>query len=168
MIPRNKLSHLTKRTSFDGFFPLGIISKNELLNKTKQSNTPGISNIWLIRHFDYYIVEFAEEHWHDSDVWLNCITITAYDMIVPNTWNRDILVYVYYLVVYVSFFFMETSPISICYMYKLRLNLNLMRGGARVAQWVRTLDLTTHTSLSPIRREFVLGFVNYSTRSRKW
>ena len=83
-------------------------------------------------------------------------------MIVPNTWNRDILVYVYYLVVYVSFFsFMETSPISICYMYKLRLNLNLMRGGARVAQWVRTLDLTTHTSLSPIRRGFAPGFVNY-------
>ena len=26
--------------------------------------------------------------------------------------------------------------------------------GARVAQWVRSLDLTTHTSLSPIRRGF--------------
>jgi hypothetical protein len=25
--------------------------------------------------------------------------------------------------------------------------------GARVAQWIRSLDLTTHTSLSPIRRE---------------
>ena len=34
-------------------------------------------------------------------------------------------------------------------------------GGARVAQWVRSLDLTTHTSLSPIRRGFVPGFVNY-------
>jgi len=33
--------------------------------------------------------------------------------------------------------------------------------GARVAQWVRSLDLTTHTSLSPIRRGFVPGFVNY-------
>ena len=31
----------------------------------------------------------------------------------------------------------------------------------RVAQWVRSLDLTTHTSLSPIRRGFALGFVNY-------
>jgi len=29
------------------------------------------------------------------------------------------------------------------------------------AQWVRSLDLTTHTSLSPIRRGFVPGFVNY-------
>jgi len=44
--------------------------------------------------------------------------------------------------------------------------------GARVAQWVRSLDLTTHTSLSPIRRGFAPSFVNYkkvhSTRSRKW
>jgi len=30
-----------------------------------------------------------------------------------------------------------------------------------VAQWVRSLDLTTHTSLSPIQRGFKLGFVNY-------
>jgi len=33
--------------------------------------------------------------------------------------------------------------------------------GARVTQWVRSLDLTTHTSLSPIRRGFAPGFVNY-------
>ena len=33
--------------------------------------------------------------------------------------------------------------------------------GARVAQWVRSLDLTTHTSLSPIRRGFAPSFVNY-------
>jgi len=33
--------------------------------------------------------------------------------------------------------------------------------GARVAQWVRSLDLTTHTSLSPIRRGFAPAFVNY-------
>ena len=34
--------------------------------------------------------------------------------------------------------------------------------GARVAQWVRSLDyLTTRTSLSPIRRGFAPGFVNY-------
>ena len=31
-----------------------------------------------------------------------------------------------------------------------------------MAQWVRQLDyLTTHTNLSPIRRGFALGFVNY-------
>ncbi len=30
-----------------------------------------------------------------------------------------------------------------------------------VAQWVRSLDLTTHTSLSPIRRGFAPSFVNY-------
>ena len=33
--------------------------------------------------------------------------------------------------------------------------------GARVAQWIRSLDLTTHTSLSPMRRGFVPGFVIY-------
>ena len=33
--------------------------------------------------------------------------------------------------------------------------------GARVVQWVRSLDLTAHTSLSPIRRGFAPGFVNY-------
>jgi len=33
---------------------------------------------------------------------------------------------------------------------------------ARVAQWVRQLDyLTTHTSISPIRRGFSPGFANY-------
>jgi hypothetical protein len=33
---------------------------------------------------------------------------------------------------------------------------------ARVAQWVRSLDsIATHTSLSPIRRGFAPGFVNY-------
>jgi hypothetical protein len=35
------------------------------------------------------------------------------------------------------------------------------RWGARMAQWVRSLDLTTHTSLSPIRHGFAPGFVNY-------
>jgi hypothetical protein len=33
--------------------------------------------------------------------------------------------------------------------------------GSRVAQWVRSLDLTTHTSISPIRRGFAPSFVNY-------
>jgi hypothetical protein len=33
--------------------------------------------------------------------------------------------------------------------------------GARLAQWVRSLDLTAHTSLSPIRRGFAPSFVNY-------
>jgi hypothetical protein len=32
-----------------------------------------------------------------------------------------------------------------------------------VAQLVRSLDLTTHTSLSPIRRGFAPDFVNYKT-----
>ena len=35
------------------------------------------------------------------------------------------------------------------------------RWGARMAQWVRSLDLTTHTSLSPIQHGFAPGFVNY-------
>jgi len=33
--------------------------------------------------------------------------------------------------------------------------------GARLAQWVRSLDLTAHTSISPIRRGFAPSFVNY-------
>jgi hypothetical protein len=33
--------------------------------------------------------------------------------------------------------------------------------GVRVAQWVRSLDLTTHTSLSPIWCGLASGFVNY-------
>jgi len=37
----------------------------------------------------------------------------------------------------------------------------LLLKGAQMAQWVRSLDLTTHTSLSPIRRGFAPGFVNY-------
>ena len=32
---------------------------------------------------------------------------------------------------------------------------------ARVVQWVRSLDLTAYTSLSPIRRGFAPSFVNY-------
>jgi hypothetical protein len=36
-----------------------------------------------------------------------------------------------------------------------------LKFGARVAQWVRSLDLTTRTSLSPIRRGFAPSFVNY-------
>jgi hypothetical protein len=37
----------------------------------------------------------------------------------------------------------------------------LGRCRVRVAQWVRSLDLTVHTSLSPIRRGFAPSFVNY-------
>ena len=40
-------------------------------------------------------------------------------------------------------------------------HLFIRMSGARVAQWVRSLDLTTHTRLSPIRRWFAPGFVNY-------
>ena len=39
-----------------------------------------------------------------------------------------------------------------------------MEERARVTQWVRSLDLTTHTSLSPIRRGFVPGSVNNKKR----
>jgi hypothetical protein len=47
---------------------------------------------------------------------------------------------------------------SICFNLGLTDFQNL---GARVAQWVRSLDLTTHTSLSPIQHGFAPGFVNY-------
>jgi hypothetical protein len=38
-------------------------------------------------------------------------------------------------------------------------NLNIV--GSRLAQWVRALNLTTNTSLSPIRRGFAPSFVHY-------
>jgi len=41
------------------------------------------------------------------------------------------------------------------------MSLNQYILGARMAQWVRSLDLTAHTSLSPIRRGFAPSFVNY-------
>ena len=37
----------------------------------------------------------------------------------------------------------------------------MTNSGARGAQWIRSLDLTTHTNLSPIWRGFAPGFVNY-------
>ena len=40
-------------------------------------------------------------------------------------------------------------------------NQSAPKTGAWVAQWDRSLDLTTHKSLSPIQRGFALGFVNY-------
>jgi hypothetical protein len=39
--------------------------------------------------------------------------------------------------------------------------------GARVAQWVRSLDLATHTSLSPIWHGFAPSFVNLQSE-RHW
>jgi hypothetical protein len=35
---------------------------------------------------------------------------------------------------------------------------------AWVAKWIRSLDLTAHTNLSPIRRGFAPSFVNYKKR----
>jgi len=49
--------------------------------------------------------------------------------------------------------------ISMC-CFHLFLLFNISKG-ARVTQLLRSLDLTTHTSLSPIRRGFAPGFVNY-------
>ena len=55
--------------------------------------------------------------------------------------------------------------ITWCVMTIVCIQLNetvLILTSARVTQWVRWLDyLTTHTSLSPIRRVFAPGFVNY-------
>ena len=39
--------------------------------------------------------------------------------------------------------------------------ITYMTAGVRVAQWVRSLDLTAHTSLSPIQRGFAPSFVSY-------
>ena len=42
-----------------------------------------------------------------------------------------------------------------------RIVISQLRKGARMAQWVRSLNLTAHTSLSPIRRGFEPSFVNF-------
>ena len=64
------------------------------------------------------------------------------------------------------FFIWENPQFEMCYeteacplfvVYSLSHNYQ----GDRVAQWVRSLDLTTHRSLSPIRRGFAPSFVNY-------
>ena len=45
------------------------------------------------------------------------------------------------------------------FIYSIRTHCSI--NGAWVAQWVKSLDLTTHTSLSPIRLGFAPSFVNY-------
>ena len=42
-----------------------------------------------------------------------------------------------------------------------RVIFSILFWGARVAQWVRWLNIATHTTLSPIRRGFAPDFVNY-------
>jgi hypothetical protein len=55
---------------------------------------------------------------------------------------------------------LSSTPLIVKFFVVFLTKLDLPRG-ARVAEWVRSLDLTTHTSLSPIRRGFAPGFVNY-------
>ena len=61
-----------------------------------------------------------------------------------------------------AFFFINSS--NYCnnaielYLFKSKCSIML---GPRVAQWVRSLDLTAHTSLSSIWRGFASSFVNY-------
>jgi len=50
---------------------------------------------------------------------------------------------------------------AIIKLYIYLVDMIVMTQGARMAQWVRSLDLTAHTSLSPIRRGFGPSFVNY-------
>ena len=53
----------------------------------------------------------------------------------------------------------DTNTIGV---YQSQLKFQSCYGGARVAQWVRSWDLATHTSLSPIWRGFAPSFVNYN------
>ena len=61
--------------------------------------------------------------------------------------------------IFVSFFHNHQKTIIDIYVFFLCIRI-FQYWGARVAQWVRSLD-TTHSSLSPIRRGFAPGFVNY-------
>jgi hypothetical protein len=52
--------------------------------------------------------------------------------------------------------------LMICIYVSIHITNNTMSlPGSRVAQWVKSLDLINHTSLSPIRRGFAPGFVIY-------
>ena len=55
----------------------------------------------------------------------------------------------------------KTFNSSFCYRWCSVTDQFSIRWGAWVALWVRSLDLTAHTSLSPIRRGFAPSFVNY-------
>jgi hypothetical protein len=66
----------------------------------------------------------------------------------------------------------STYNLVACKIHKIPTDPSFMDRGARVAQWGRSLDLTTHTNISPIRHGFAPGFVHYkkrlhSTRSDK-
>ena len=50
---------------------------------------------------------------------------------------------------------------KIWFIFVLRSCTRFFNRGARMAQWVRSLDLTAHTSPSPIRCGFAPNFVNY-------
>ena len=67
--------------------------------------------------------------------------------------NQSLCIYNIYMYMYINFMYLMT-------IFTQMPKWSLFRG-ARVAQWVRSLDLTTHTSLSPIRRGFAPSFVNY-------
>ena len=49
----------------------------------------------------------------------------------------------------------------VCFEIMKRKLKHLSAPGAWVTQWVRSLDLTAHTSLSPIQHGFAPSFVNY-------
>ena len=55
----------------------------------------------------------------------------------------------------------STYNLVACKIHKIPTDPSFMDTGTRVAQWVTSLDLTTHTNLSPIRRGLMPGFVNY-------
>jgi hypothetical protein len=104
----------------------------------------------------------------------------------PEKLTKGRLVYLFLKVVQVNFIFSDNGRILYIHYFKFVLqiapnnyhslillipwcfpyyieqyNKYQPRNGARVAQWVRSLDLTTHASLSPIRRGFASSFVNY-------
>jgi hypothetical protein len=96
---------------------------------------------------------------HKNDVWFFIISIFfvagAHALLTLIWVCLGIMVSKAYYVVFLfsfSYHMYNIKPISLDCHFLL---------GARVAQWVRSLDLTALTSLSPIRREFTPSFVNY-------
>ena len=117
-------------------------------------------------HVNHYTTDVFEACWWNRDRTFNksvmdtCLLSSAHLLTsMCHQWNRDCLLWrvlnlvsVFYepLFVILSFSFLSLY----CQFFDLQL-------GTRVGQWVRSLNLTTHTSLSPLRRGFAPGFVNY-------
>ena len=86
-----------------------------------------------------------------------CKINSSFGLVCLNKWIIRTVVYI--MLGYWTYNIMAHSKMS--HQISVLWSLLLKKIGGQVAQWVRSLDLATHTSLSPIRHGFAPGFVNY-------